>query len=254
MLATVAPFLLSWSVSPNLGCHVSPSAASTTADVFGTVRRPQLQVPCCSGRMLTASAALRSRRCGYHPLAGMASESGIRLPLAAISVGLTTAIESAAEQDMKDLVVAGEGVDLRQLELDEEELEGHRSRLLSELGDVEAAGLIFQTDGAPSPSTLGLTLVLTARRAAELAGLSSVADLVEARENGNQPAHMARASLALATVVSQTLAEMEAAEMEGVQAQSAEDARSMHTRWATLEMARAHYAKDRPADWGSAGG
>jgi len=248
MLATVAPFLLSWSVSPNLGCHVSPSAAST----FGTVRRPQLQVPCCSGRMLTGS--LRSRRCGYHPLAGMASGSGIQLPLATLSVGLTTAIESAAEQDVKDLAVAGEGVDLRQLELDEEELEGHRSRLLSELGDVEAAGLIFQTDGAPSLSTLGLTLVLTARRAAELAGLSSVADLVEARESGNQPAHMARASLALATVVSQTLAEMEAAEMEGVQAQSAEDARSMHTRWATLEMARAHYAKDRPADWGSAGG
>ena len=57
----------------------------------------------------------------------------------------------------------------------------------------------------------------------------------------------------MATAVAETLAEMEAAEMDGAQPESMEEARSMHMRWATLEMARARYAEDRPADWGSVG-
>ena len=92
--------------------------------------------------------------------------------------------------------------------------------------------------------------MLTARSAAEL-DFPSVAELVAAGESGSQ--HATRASIALGTVVSVTLAEMEAAETEGAQAQSREEARSMHTRWAILELARARYAQDRPADWGSVG-
>ena len=163
---------------------------------------------------------------------------------------------------MKDLVAAGDSVDLKALELDEEELQGHRVRLLNELGDITEAGLVFLDDGAPSQSTLGLALVLTARRAVEL-NHPSVADLVA------QPALAlaARARLALATVVEETLGEMEAAELfsdasssvssvavnSAPEAQSMEEARAMHVRWAVLELARARFAEDRPADWGSVG-
>ena len=57
-----------------------------------------------------------------------------------------------------------------------------------------------------------------------------MAELVAAGESGSQ--HATRASIALGTVVSETLAEMEAVETEGAQAQSREEARSMHTgRW-----------------------
>ena len=78
-----------------------------------------------------------------------------------------------------------------------------------------------------------------------------MAELVAAGESRSQ--HAIRASIALGTVVAETLAEMEAAETEGAQAQSREEARSMHTRWAILELARARYAEDRPADWGGVG-
>ena len=158
---------------------------------------------------------------------------------------------------------AGRVLNLRALELDEEELEGRRARLLEELGDLEAAGLVFQHDGMPSPSTQGIALVLTARRAVEL-DFATVAELVAASESGSEPSHAVRARLALSTVVESTLAEMEAAQQftdasvsatvsvnEGPS--SMEEARAMHIRWATLEMARARYAEDRPADWGSVG-
>ena len=69
---------------------------------------------------------------------------------------------------MKDLAAANGNADLRALELDEEELERRKTRLLNELGDIDAAGLVFNADGSPSPSTFALSLVLTARRAAEL--------------------------------------------------------------------------------------
>ena len=189
-------------------------------------------------------------RRGCHPIASTPPPIGLQLPLSALSAGLTAAIESAAEQDVKDLAASAEAVDLRALELDEEELEGHKARHLGELGDIEAAGLVFQADGAPSPETQGVALVLTARSAAEL-DFPSVAELVAACESGSQ--HATLASIALGTVVSETLAEMEAAETEGAQAQSREEARSMHTRWAILELARARYAEDRPADWGGIG-
>ena len=53
--------------------------------------------------------------------------------------------------------------------------------------------------------------------------------------------------------MSDTLAEMEAAEMNGAQPESMDEAKILHTRWAILEMARAAFAEDRPADWGSVG-
>ena len=191
------------------------------------------------------------RRSG-HPIASTPAGTGLQLPLSALSTGLTAAIEFAVEQGMKDLEVSDEAIDLRALESDEEALEGHKLRLLGELGDIEAAGLVFQADGAPSPDTQGVALVLTAQRAAEL-DFHSLAELLAASESGSQPVHANRASIALGTVVSETLAEMEAAETNGAQAQSREEARSMHTRWAILELARARYAEDRPADWGSVG-
>ena len=184
-------------------------------------------------------------------MAAMPAEDGLRLPISSLSAGLTAAIQSAAEQEMKDLAASGGQVDLRALELDEEMLGEHKTRLLGEV-DMEANGLIFRSDGSPSPTTLGTTLVLTARLSQEL-DYPSIADLVAASESGSNPTHTQRAGIALATVVSDTLAEMEAAEMDGVQAESAEDARSVHIRWATLEMARARYAGDRPEGWGSLG-
>ena len=72
--------------------------------------------------------------------------------LSALSAGLTAAIESAAEEDMQDLAASAKSgaVDLRALELDEEELEGHKMRLLDELGDIETAGLIFEAGATPT--------------------------------------------------------------------------------------------------------
>jgi len=234
----VGPAVLSWAMSSGFGM---------SADL-----RP---------RIMSNTVGLRVL---HQPRASLLLAAGLRLPLAALSAGLTAATEHAAGQEMKELG-AGAVVDVRALEADEEELDGRKAKLLSELGDIEAAGLIFQEDGAPSPSTLGLALVLTARRAAEL-DFPVVADLVEASEVGTYPAHTDRARLALGTVVSETLAEMEAAQLftdastsktvavnDGPQAQSMEEARTMHMRWAILEMARAHFAEDRPADWGSVG-
>lgn len=123
----VAPTLLSWAMSPvtSAGC----------------------------GRL-----AVGLRR-GCHPIACTPPPMQLLLPLGALSAGLTAAIESAAEQDMQDLAASDKAVDLRALELDEEELEGHKVRLLDELGDIEAAGLIFQA-GATS-TLLTLTLIPT---------------------------------------------------------------------------------------------
>ena len=208
-----------------------------------------------------------SRRC-VQPIVAMATANTLKLPLDALSAGLTAAIELGTEQDMKSLSSSDRVVvDLRALEVDEEELEGRKTKLLKELGDIEEAGLVFQSDGAPTPSTLGVALVLTARHAAEL-DFASVDELVAATsESGDaHTAHVSRAQLALSTVVSETLAEMEAAEQftdasvstsvsvnEAPQEQTMEEARAMHMRWAILEMARSRYAEDRPADWGSVG-
>ena len=185
----------------------------------------------------------------------------LQLPLSGFTAGLAAATEFAAEIEMKDMGAEKPAIDLRALESDEEELSGHRSRLLAELGDIDAAGLVFQVDGTPSASTLGLALVLTARRSSELSAYPSVAELVAAV--GEKSPHAARASLALATVVNDTLAEMEAAEQftdasetasvsvnDSSPEQSMEEARKTHMRWAILELARARYAEDRPEDWG----
>ena len=210
--------------------------------------------------MLPSSIALPSSRRSRVPLLLATEDGGLQLPLAALSAGLTAATESAVEIEMVDLAATGGTVDLRALELDEEALDGHRSRLLAELGDIEAAGVVFQTDGVPTPSTLGIALVLTARKASEL-DVPSMADLLATNESGG--AHAARANLALATVVNDTLAAMEAAEQftdasetarvsvnDSAPEQTMEDARAMHMRWAILELARARYAEDRPEDWG----
>ena len=233
----VAPALLTWALGLTAAVVSSP-----TSNMAQHVRRTCL---------IAARAA--------------SPERTLKLPLSALSAGLSASTCEAAEQEMMQLA-AGKSVDLRALELDEEELQGQRARLLKELGDIEVAGLVFQGDGAPSPATLGLALVLTARLAAELEDSPSVAELVAASESGTNPAHLSRARLALSTVVSETLAEMEAAELftdastsaavsanGGAQPQSMEEAKSMHIRWAILELARARFAEDRPADWGSVG-
>ena len=222
MLHAVVVPLLSWVVSTGFG---TPQAFGALAS--GVSHRPRI-----------------------------AAMSEVNLPLRTLSAGLGAAMASAAEQELANPST----IDLRTLE---EELEGHKVRLLGELGDIDSAGLVFQSDGAPSVSTLGIALVLTARRSEEL-NFASVAELVSSSESGADPAHVARANLALATAVSDTLAEMEAAELftdasteasvsvnGGKQPESVEDARSMHMRWAILELARANYAEDRPADWGS---
>lgn len=194
----------------------------------------------------------------------MSADSVLRLPLSALASGLNAAEAAGIKDDVQDLSALGGVVDLRALELDEEELEGRRATLLTELGDVEATGLVFEQDGAPSTSTFGVALVLTARRAVEL-DFPLIKDLVAAAsEAGTQSAHTARAELALAKAVSTTLEEMEAAEQftdasttaavsvnDAPQAQTMEEAKSMHMRWAILELARARYAEDRPEDWGS---
>ena len=200
--------------------------------------------------------AVPIRRCGF-PL--LVDAEGLRLPLAALSAGLTAAVESAAAIEMQALSASRATVNLRDLELDEEELNGHKSRLLAELGDIEAAGVVFQADGSPSPSTLGLSLVLTARKSSEL-NYPSITELIATSDN----AHADRANLALAAVVNDTLEEMEKAELftdasvsasvsvnESSPEQTMEEARRMHMRWAILELARARYAEDRPDDWGN---
>ena len=247
MLAAVAPTMLSWAVGARLCVRVppGPSVAAATKD-WSSFDAAMLS------HASMAAQPLHSPRLGCHPVSSMAAESAIKLPLSALSAGITAAIESAAEQEMKDLAAANGNADLRALELDEEELEGRKTRLLNELGDIDAAGLVFNADGSPSPSTFALSLVLTARRAAEL-DFASVSELVASSEGGNHASHASRARLALATAVSDTLAEMEAAEMNGAQPESMDEAKILHTRWAILEMARAAFAEDRPADWGSVG-
>ena len=178
-----------------------------------------------------------------HPIASVEPQDpGLQLPISALSAGITAAIEVAAEDEMRELS-AGKAVDLRALELDEEELSGHKQRLLTEIGDLEEAGVVFQSDGTPSPSTLGLALVLTAQSAAELDFPS-----MSALEAGALPTHQERARVALATVASNALAEVEEAMDSG--SQTREEARSIHKRWATLELARAHFEGDMPEDWG----
>ena len=250
MLA-IAPTLLSWAASSGLGYHAGPPSITTT-----------LRKQSSSFAATRYSVSSPSSRRRSHATVAMASDNTLTLPLRALSAGLTAAIELGVEQDAK-VLAAGDRrlVDLRALELDEEELEGRKSKLLGELGDIEASGLVFQSDGAPTPSTLAVALVLTARHAAEL-DFPSIADLVGSDAH---PAHASRAQLALSTVVSETLAEMEAAEqftdasesasvsVNAPQEQTMEEARAMHMRWAILEMARARYAEDRPADWGSVG-
>jgi hypothetical protein len=99
-----------------------------------------------------AGAPSHHRR-GNDPIACTPPPAQLLLPLSAISAGLTAAIESAAEEDMQDLAASarsGDAFDLRALELDEEELEGHKMRLLDELGDIETAGLIFEAGTTPT--------------------------------------------------------------------------------------------------------
>ena len=159
-LIIIAP--LSLSVGPHLPVQAARMCASPNLHTATTGRRFNSRAPLS---MLPSSIALPSSRRGRVPLLLATEDGGLQLPLAALSAGLTAATESAVEIEMADLAATGGTVDLRALELDEEALDGHRSRLLAELGDIEAAGVVFQTDGVPTPSTLGIALVLTARKA-----------------------------------------------------------------------------------------
>jgi hypothetical protein len=180
------------------------------------------------------------------PLVSMdwSAEVGLQLPISALSDGITAAIEAAATEEMKNLE-AGKAVDLRALELDEEELSGHKQRLLAELGDIDAAGIVFTSNGTPALGTTGLALVLTARSAAELDFPS-----MTALESGALEAHAMRARLALSTVAETALSEVqEAMNSDNV---SAEDAKSNHRCWATLELTQAYLAGETAEDWGIA--
>jgi hypothetical protein len=173
MLAVVAPTLLSWAMCPALHHSTPPATAA-----FATQGSQNIVLRLDVLRRHVLERPFARRRAG-HLVAGMSEDGGLRLPLSSLSAGLTAATEVAVQHEMAELEASGGSPDLRALEADEEELCGRRAQLLDELGDTETAGLVFQTDGMPSASTLGLALVLTARRAAEL-DFTSVADLVMA--------------------------------------------------------------------------
>lgn len=243
MLVTVLGAALLVLVTPGAVTSYATAtwAINTCVTATWTIHTPPAiahTVPC---RMLSRFIRRRSR-----PLVSMdwSAEVGLQLPVSALSDGLTAAIEAAATEEMKELN-GGKAVDLRALELDEEELSGHKQRLLAELGDIETAGIVFTSNGTPSPATARLALILTARRSAELDFPS-----VTALESGALEAQTTRARVALSTVVETALAEVqEAMNSDGV---SAEDAKSNHRHWATLELTQAYLAGETAEDWGIA--
>ena len=121
------------------------------------------------------------------------------LPLGAIAVGLA-AVAAAEEDD-----AGGEG-DEDGGAAEAAALGAAQQRLLAQLGDVEAAGLSFGADGAPLDETLALALVLTARRAADLAP-AAPAELVAAARgaDGGASAAALRARCALHAVAAEAL-------------------------------------------------
>ena len=134
----------------------------------------------------------------------------LNLPLGAIAVGLSAAVQAAEKAEAAAAADGnGRGASVRELEVDEEELGGHQARLLSELGDVDAAGLVFHGDGTPSAATHGLVLCLTARKAAEL-NYPSIEALITSSVK-DHPEHSSRANLALSTVASAAIEEMDGA-------------------------------------------
>lgn len=134
----------------------------------------------------------------------------LNLPLGAIAVGLSAAVQAAEKAEAAAAADSnGRGASVRELEVDEEELGGHQARLLSELGDVDAAGLVFHRDGTPSAATHGLVLCLTARKAAEL-NYPSIEALI-ASSVKDHPEHSSRANLALSTVASAAIEEIDGA-------------------------------------------
>ena len=132
------------------------------------------------------------------------------LPFGAIAVGLA-AVQAAATAE-EEQPLSNDLVDA---------LGRRQQALLSQLGDVEAAGLAFDAEGTPTEPTLALALVLTAQEPAELAP-STVAELVaEASGAGAQSGLTARARLALRAVAAEALGHLDAALAEDAAAEDA---------------------------------
>lgn len=88
----------------------------------------------------------------------------VELPFGAVAVGLR-AIGEEGEEEEEVGEGAGEG---REEEEEEGVLASRQATLLAQLGDVEAAGLVFGHDGLPDERTLALALVLASRAAEDL--------------------------------------------------------------------------------------
>ena len=130
------------------------------------------------------------------------------LPLGAIAVGLAAvaAVEeddTGGEDDEQSSEDGGEDGGAAEAAA----LGAAQQRLLAQLGDVEAAGLSFGADGAPLDETLALVLVLTARRASDLAPASPVELVAAARggADGGASAAARRARCALHAVAAEAL-------------------------------------------------
>ena len=134
------------------------------------------------------------------------------LPLGAIAVGLA-AVAAAEEEEARgeDREQSDEGGGEDGGEdggaAEAAALGAAQQRLLAQLGDVEAAGLAFGADGTPLDETLALALVLTARRAADLAPAAAPLELVAAARgaDGGASAAARRARCALHAVAAEAL-------------------------------------------------
>ena len=176
----------------------------------------------------------------------------LNLPLGAIAVGLSAAVQAAEKAEAAAAADSnGRGASVRELEVDEEELGGHQARLLSELGDVDAAGLVFHRDGTPSAATHGLVLCLTARKAAEL-NYPSIEALI-ASSVKDHPEHSSRANLALSTVASAAIEEIDGAMSAWVDVERAQGTQSEGGEaLSSFEAAARDYCRSRRAILGRA--
>ena len=132
----------------------------------------------------------------------------LTLPFGAIAVGL---------QQLEDGAPIAEGDDADALAM-------RQQALLSKLGDVEEAGLVFEASGTPNEATYALALVLSARRAAELTH-NSPADLVaDATHRVPTGEHAARARRVLRAVATEALEQVRAANAQAESALRLEEA------------------------------
>ncbi|KAL1522519.1 hypothetical protein AB1Y20_017506 [Prymnesium parvum] len=119
----------------------------------------------------------------------------LELPFGAIAVGVAAVgaqKEAASEEEALKLLLA-------------------QQRLLAQLGDVEAGGLVFDVQGSPANGTFALALILTARSEAELARGSVSSLVADMKGEGASSCHARRARQALHAVASAALDELSSA-------------------------------------------